>query len=107
MFNQDYYKQVRLLLDIMPIVARQNCFALKGGKGLYPKIKIVTHREDNKLVKLFFSELVQVKIEPNLLLRGQIFDSKNIYVSESVKEEFSLELKVSVMSVPDIYGRKA
>ncbi|WP_244360023.1 MULTISPECIES: hypothetical protein [unclassified Alteromonas] len=29
--NSIYYKQVQLLMQVLPFVAKQECFALKGG----------------------------------------------------------------------------
>ena len=29
-----YYRQVALLLDMLPLVAKEDCFALKGGTGI-------------------------------------------------------------------------
>ncbi len=34
MIKNSYLEQVKLLLEIMPIVARQSCFALKGGTAI-------------------------------------------------------------------------
>ena len=36
--SSKYYKQVQLLISILPIVAEEECFALKGGtaKDRYP-----------------------------------------------------------------------
>ena len=31
---EGYHKQVQLLLDILPLVAEQECFALKGGTAI-------------------------------------------------------------------------
>ena len=157
MFNQDYYKQVELLLQVMPIVSRHTCFSLKGGtainlflndgiprlsvdidltylpietrhetiegihkalqkisndiksevKNAYPKIKVVPDSQNGKFAKLIvFSELIQVKIEPNLLLRGEIYKSSIMPISKSVSNIFNLDLEAQVMSVPDIYGGK-
>jgi predicted nucleotidyltransferase component of viral defense system len=33
-YNNNYFKQVRLLLDIMPEVAEEKCFAMKGGTAI-------------------------------------------------------------------------
>ena len=33
-FREEYRNQVRLLLRVMPIVARETCFALKGGTAI-------------------------------------------------------------------------
>lgn len=32
--NSNYYKQVQLLMQVLPFVAKQNCFALKGGTAI-------------------------------------------------------------------------
>ena len=32
--NSIYYKQVQLLIQVLPFVAKQQCFALKGGTAI-------------------------------------------------------------------------
>lgn len=32
--NSSYYKQVRLLISVLPYVAKEKCFALKGGTAI-------------------------------------------------------------------------
>lgn len=32
--NSEYYKQVQLLTSVLPLVARETCFALKGGTAI-------------------------------------------------------------------------
>ena len=34
MLNSAYQKQVRLLLDVLPEVAKEDCFALHGGTAI-------------------------------------------------------------------------
>ncbi len=34
MFNREYYKQVELLLDVLPLIQKIECFALKGGTAM-------------------------------------------------------------------------
>jgi hypothetical protein len=34
MLNNTYYQQVRLMLQILPIVSEEKCFALKGGTAI-------------------------------------------------------------------------
>lgn len=34
MINEKYFEQVRLLLSVLPVVAREKCFALKGGTAI-------------------------------------------------------------------------
>lgn len=32
--DNPYHPQIRLLLDVLPIVAQEECFALKGGTAI-------------------------------------------------------------------------
>ncbi len=32
--NSHYYKQVQLLISVLPYVAKEKCFALKGGTAI-------------------------------------------------------------------------
>ena len=33
-FSKKFYQQASLLLEVMPIVAKERCFALKGGTAI-------------------------------------------------------------------------
>ena len=34
MINQQYFNQVKLLVKILPYIAKETCFALKGGTAI-------------------------------------------------------------------------
>lgn len=157
MISELYRAQVELLLNVMPVVARQSCFALKGGTAinlfvnefprlsvdidltylpiqsrleslngihealskiakeisstlgnLYPHIKVrATRSGAQQATKLFVSNgRVKIKIEPNLVLRGQVYQTEIRPLSASVSQMFQMELEAPVMSIPDLYGGK-
>ena len=49
--NSLYYKQVQLLMQVLPFVAKQSCFALKGGTA----------------INLFLRELPRLSIDIDLV----------------------------------------
>lgn len=157
MADEIYRAQVALLLTVMPIVARQTCFALKGGTAInlflnemprlsvdidltylpiesrndsleainnalntiakdtqkeltsiYPKIKVRKgYNTSGQIIRLFIQAgKAQVKIEPNLVIRGEVFPSDVRSLSKRVQETFNVELQAPLMSIPDIYGGK-
>ena len=157
MVDEFYIEQIRLLLDILPIVARQKCFALKGGtainlfindfprlsvdidltylpiqsreeslngihqalaeiskacskelKTIYPSLKVQNRLVDsNRLAKLFISSnRTQVKIEPNLVIRGTVYPSEVRSISKAVQEQFAVQIASPIVSIADLYGGK-
>jgi len=137
----------------MPIVAKQTCFALKGGTAInlflrdLPRLSVdidltylpIQSRADSlmaiseslksiateiertfsalkvqrisslsrQLIKLIISNgNCQVKIEPNCVIRGEVYPSEIRSLSAEVQKKFALELEAPVMSIADIYGGK-
>ena len=57
--------------------------------------------------KLFVSNTdVQIKIEPNFILRGSLFPVKKIKLCEKASAEFEMEVSVNCLSIEDVYGEK-
>ncbi|MCB0338172.1 MAG: nucleotidyl transferase AbiEii/AbiGii toxin family protein [Bdellovibrionales bacterium] len=153
MSRKEYIKQVKLLLEIMPFVARQECFALKGGTAInlflqdLPRLsvdidltylplearyealraiakalseisgsledelpgRLQVNREHvgRMLSKLIiFRDGAQVKIEPNLVLRGAVYPSIIRPIARSVSTTFEAQLEAKLMSIGDIFGGK-
>jgi len=149
-----YYKQVDLMLQLLPFVAQEECFALKGGTALnffvrdmprysvdidltfipllerktalqqfstateniaraiesrMTKVKVIRKytKKDRRLVKLFVQATeAQVKVEPNELIRGNIYPVENKNIVSSATEEFSSFVNMQVLSIADLYGGK-
>ncbi len=53
MENNTYYKQVKLLVQLLPLVAEEPCFALKGGTA----------------INLFIRELPRLSVDIDLVYR--------------------------------------
>lgn len=52
------------------------------------------------------TEVAQVKIEPNAVLRGSVFPSETRAVTPAVEEAFGRFVEMQVVSVADLYGGK-
>jgi hypothetical protein len=147
-----YYRQAKLLLRILPIIARYPVFALKGGTAInffirdMPRLSvdidltytIVDDRATalstistalsgigNDIQHLLYkatvipkksqgnitSLIVQaggtiVKVEPNLVVRGTIFEPVTLLLNRRAQEAFGVSLKTSVLATAEVYGGK-
>lgn len=152
MDNTIYYRQARLLLRILPIIARYPVFALKGGTAInffirdLPRLSVdidftytpVDDRETalaaigttlgkiqqeiERLIrptavlrKVIEGNVVGlqvradsslVKIEPNTVLRGTVYEPQMLSVRPRVQDEFAMSVKTGVLAVEDLYGGK-
>ncbi len=64
MINQQYFDQVKLLVKILPYIAKENCFALKGGTA----------------INLFYSDLPRLSVDIDLTYIN--FDIRDIAYSK-------------------------
>jgi predicted nucleotidyltransferase component of viral defense system len=155
MFSQIYLDQVRLLLDILPVINQQECFALKGGTAInlfltnMPRLSVdidltylpveprevflenitqalqvleanilAMNRRKYKVSRVLFKNSKQVskllvknndcviKIEPNFVLRGNVFPCEIGNLCESAKNDFLMDIKIKMLSSADIYAGK-
>lgn len=149
-----FFKEAKLLLEVMPSVAAESCFALKGGTainffvrdmprlsvdidltylpiedrnaslaGITDALRATSIRikransslqiQEGKLkntqvvTKLYVSNAeTQIKIEPNLVLRGTLFPIESLRLSPKVEEHFEMSVKITTVSKADLYGGK-
>jgi predicted nucleotidyltransferase component of viral defense system len=155
MKNNAFFRQADLLIQILPFVNAETCFALKGGTAInffvrnFPRLSVdidlvyvpvedrptslrgidgalrriatnvrhsmpaaqVTERRlanENTVVKLLVRvpNLGEVKIEPNLVLRGVVHPiAERTLVSRAV-EVFGRSATMRTLSLPELYGGK-
>lgn len=145
-----YEEQVKLLLKVLPIVASEKVFALKGGTAInfffrdLPRLSVdidltyipvedrnisiininialtnisekikktglkVFERGNNSgLKKLDISDnKVSIKIEPNYLLRGSVYEPERLKVSQTVSDKFGMSSYMNVLNFNELYGGK-
>lgn len=148
-----YFIQAELLLRIMPRVAAEKCFALKGGTAInffvrdLPRLSVdidltylplngrdtaldeisaalkriaLSIRKLHKAIAIQeislrskqISKLVVrnkealIKIEPNEITRGTVFDIEERSITPAVEEMFGQFVKTQVLSFADLYGGK-
>lgn len=151
MSDSPYFPQVDLLLQILPLAAREPVFALKGGTAInlfmrdLPRLSVdidlaylplkpheLALAEINAALgriaegvrraiigasvmtspRLDAPKLViqaanaQVKIEPNVVLRGAVFPPERRATVPAVEEAFGRFVEVQVLSFADLYGGK-
>jgi predicted nucleotidyltransferase component of viral defense system len=155
MKDSPFFKQADLLVQILPFVNAETCFALKGGTAInffvrnFPRLSVdidlvyvpvedratslraidgalkriaarvrrsmpaahVTERRlatENSVVKLtvHVPSVGEVKIEPNIVLRGVVYPtSERTLVSRAV-EVFGRSATMQTLSLPELYGGK-
>lgn len=149
-----FYRQAELMLRMIPFVAQETCFALKGGTAInlfvrdflrlsvdidlvylpiedrttslagissaldriadriikaYPDAQIQKVRRSGSTLtaKLIIRrENVQIKIEPNEVIRGVVFPCSMRSLSPKAEEFFELSASIQTVSLPDLYGGK-
>jgi len=152
MFNATYEAQVRLLIECLPHVAKQECFALKGGTAinlflhdlprisvdidltylpLQPRdeslreISLALQRIKADIERYISGSLVnerqiqgsiarlsittpqaEIKIEPNLVLRGCVGSPSLRELSPVAQDQFGLSTRMTTLAVEDLYGGK-
>ena len=104
-------------LTYLPIENRENTFT-----NMHEILKIIAQKLKDELglevssskplngkseAKLFVSNAdVQIKIEPNFILRGSLFPAKKIKLCKKACAEFEMEVSVNCLSSEDVYGGK-
>jgi predicted nucleotidyltransferase component of viral defense system len=152
--NNKFYRQTKLMLQLLPIVAQEKCFALKGGTAInffirdlprysvdidltyvpfqpreealkrlaeatenvaanierrLPDLKVTRKytKRTERLVKLFVnSQNVQIKIEPNELIRGVVYPCEKRKIVKNAVDKFGGFVSMQVLSIPDLYAGK-
>lgn len=142
------------MLEVLPFVAQESCFALKGGTAInlflrdLPRLSVdidltylpvedrnsslagitaalrsimsrisrarpnlkVQHgklKGTETVTKLFVSDgEAQIKVEPNLVLRGTLFPTETHRLSATAEMTFETAVQVTTVSKADIYGGK-
>lgn len=153
MKDSPFFKQAQLVLQVLPHVAVEQCFALKGGSAInlfvqdlprlsvdidltylpisprdvslisienallriaesvrqaMPGVKIQETRYQSKyLIRLFVNyQNVQIKIEPNLVIRGAVYPGEKRHLVPHAQVLFELFTSIQTLSIADIYGGK-
>jgi predicted nucleotidyltransferase component of viral defense system len=152
MFSLKHDQQARLLVQCIPEVEKQNCFALKGGTAInlflrelprmsvdidltYLPLKdrdeslaeiddalvqigsdiekgisgatVRKHQIQGHNVKLFVvREGLEIKIEPNLILRGSVGEPTQREMSTGARDHFGASARMLTLSAEDLYGGK-
>jgi predicted nucleotidyltransferase component of viral defense system len=152
--NNPYFKQVQLLVEVLPLVAKYDCFALKGGTAInlfvqdMPRLSVdidltylPVEDRDKSLANIeatlkqiaqdvkryiggsFVDEMPirnpsmvsklkiirnesEIKIEPNLVIRGSVFSCEECELSIKAQEAFEMTTKMRIVSLADLYGGK-
>jgi len=151
-FDARFEAQVRLVIECLPQVAKQDCFALKGGTAInlflrdFPRVSVdidLTYlplrardeslgaisdallRIKGDIVRLMPGSRVterriqgyaaklsvasgdtEIKIEPNLVLRGSLGTPLNQELSPAAQAHFSASASIQMLAKEDLYGGK-
>ncbi|MEA1876822.1 MAG: nucleotidyl transferase AbiEii/AbiGii toxin family protein [Bacteroidota bacterium] len=125
MILQVYKAQVDLLLQVLPYIAKEEIFALKGGTAInffirnMPRMSVDIEKYLSG-IKVHAVSLntgtdaklncqgknAQIKIEVNTITRGHIFPTKLMQVVDSVQDKFGKFAAINVVSFAELYGGK-
>lgn len=79
----------------------------KGIEKKVPGAKVRGLRIERKVVKLHVStNSTDIKIEPNLILRGHIQDTRTLSLCPAAEDRYGQATRAVVLSVADLYGGK-
>jgi predicted nucleotidyltransferase component of viral defense system len=155
MKDSPFFKQADLLVQILPFVNAEICFALKGGTAInffvrnFPRLSVdidlvylpvedratslraidgalkriaarvrrsmpaaqVTERKlatENSVVRLTVRvpSVGEVKIEPNIILRGVVYPTLERTLVSRAVEVFGRSATMQTLSLPELYGGK-
>jgi predicted nucleotidyltransferase component of viral defense system len=153
MKDSPFFKQAQLVLRVLPLMATEPSFALKGGSAInlfvqdlprlsvdidltylpieprnvsltlmgnallriadslrqaLPGIKIQEARYESKYVIRLFVQYqnVQIKIEPNVVIRGAVFPCENRLLVPEAQTKFEMFISIQTLSIADLYGGK-
>ena len=71
------------------------------------KVQPSKSRSTALITKLFVNDRgVQIKIEPNEIIRGTIFPNRELRLSKKARDLFELDVSSQVLSFEDLYGGK-
>jgi len=149
--NSPFFKQTELVLRVLPHVALESCFALKGGTAInlfvqdLPRLSVdidltylpIESRNDTLIhigdalkriadlirqagikiqeakyeskyvIKLFVHyQGVQIKIEPNIVIRGTVFPCEKRHLVPNAENIFERFTSIQTLSIADLYGGK-
>ena len=111
----------RLSVDIdlcyLPIANRtQSLAGISNGlkkikqqiEKMYPNIRVLPRSVEKGYTTslLIYRDEVTIKIEPNLVIRGSVFPPERRSLSPKVAEEMGKDVKMTILSLADIYGGK-
>jgi len=76
-------------------------------ESLIANSTVMAKKFEGSLVGLFVrASGTVVKIEPNLVLRGTVYQPQMMSITQHVQDEFAVSVKANVMAMEDIYGGK-
>jgi predicted nucleotidyltransferase component of viral defense system len=72
-----------------------------------PDVKITTAKQEGFIVKLIVTTPnAQIKIEPNTILRGNIFPTETRDLCQKAEQMFEMSVSVQSLSLAELYGGK-
>lgn len=117
-----YYRNMpRFSVDIdlcfLPVVDRKETYTkihktldtIKSDIEKYQKLKVTlsTPTHQNKETKLtVYDQNISIKIEPNYILRGSVYEVNQKELCIDAKQQFQLENTIQCLDIADIYGGK-
>ena len=98
---------MQLLIEVLPFVSEENCFALKGGMAINMFVRDMPRLSvDIDLMHLLIEKGgVRIKIKASPVMRGTVREVSLRIVSSNVEEEFGF-VETPVVHPDDLYAGK-
>jgi len=115
--NEAYREQVRLMLDLLPFIADESIFALKGGTAINffvrdmprlsgARLTLVPQGDDMEVKVHCQRGRARVKVEVNPLQRGALWPVRKLACTDAVQEAFESFVELPVVSHAELFGGK-
>ena len=116
---ENYKKQVNLLLSVLEIALEDRTTSMGNIHEILrkisadirklPRLKVTPSRllDGRGEAKLQAEDHeVRIKIEPNYILRGHLFPTRDMQISKKASEEFNIDIYAKCLIFEDVYGSK-
>lgn len=70
------------------------------------KVQVVYTKERQVSKLIIYNDRASIKVEPNLIIRGSVFDSENRELCKRAQDQFLKYMRVKTLSLADVYGGK-
>ena len=102
--DRSYLRQAELVVRCIPAIAAEPSFAIKGGTARGIDVRMRGTDVSRKLG--CFANGAEIKIEPNFILRGNVYPVRRLELSPKMADIVGVSAEIQVLSFRELYGGK-